>query len=442
MKLIKLFVTYLVLGFFWTAAPAQSQSDLDRPNFVLVYGEGAGWVSTSVQMDGTDPNSRSEFIETPNLERLAARGLTFSRGYAPSPRCTPSRAGLVTGKSPGQLHMTYISASGTEGRDEELAASRQLLPPAPIVELPAQETTYAKLVRQAGYATAHFGKWHLGRADPMEHGFDESDGANNNNAPDGARAANPKEMFATAERGIDFMRRQVAAGRPFLLQISHYPDRINRSMPEEMIAAARDMDTAFGQLLDALDELEVADNTYVIFTTDHGTQGNGLNGPLSNGKGSVLEGGLRVPFIVAGPGGRSGEWSPLPVTALDVFPTIAELSGNADKVTTDIEGGSLAGVLQSADAKIERSREEIVFHFPHYDLRNAGPATAMLLGDYKLVRNYVGDETLLYDLSSDPGERNDLSAELPDIVEELDARLTAYLLEIDAQMPRPNPGYH
>ena len=254
MKLFKLFVTYLVLGFFWTAAPAQSQSDLDRPNFVLVYGEGAGWVSTSVQMDGTDPNSRSEFIETPNLERLAARGLTFSRGYAPSPRCTPSRAGLVTGKSPGKLHMTYISASGT--------------------------------------------------------------------------------------------------------------------------------------------------------------------------------------------GGRSGEWSPLPVTALDVFPTIAELSGNADKITIDIEGGSLAGVLQSADAKIERSREEIVFHFPHYDLRNAGPATAMLLGDYKLVRNYVGDETLLYDLSSDPGERNDRSAELPDVVEELDARLTAYLLEIDAQMPQPNSGYH
>ena len=274
MKLFKLFVTYLVLGFFWTAAPAQSQSDLDRPNFVLVYGEGAGWVSTSVQMDGTDPNSRSEFIETPNLERLAARGLTFSRGYAPSPRCTPSRAGLVTGKSPGKLHMTYISASGTGGRDEE------------------------------------------------------------------------------------------------------------------------------------------------------------------------LEGGLRVPFIVAGPGGRSGEWSPLPVTALDVFPTIAELSGNADKITIDIEGGSLAGVLQSADAKIERSREEIVFHFPHYDLRNAGPATAMLLGDYKLVRNYVGDETLLYDLSSDPGERNDRSAELPDVVEELDARLTAYLLEIDAQMPQPNSGYH
>jgi arylsulfatase A-like enzyme len=441
MKLFGNLASYLTLCLYCTAAIAQSGSDTSRPNFLIVYGEGAGWVSTSVQMDRTDANSKSAFIETPNLERLAARGLTFSRGYAPSPRCTPSRAGLVTGKSPGLLHMTYISASGTEGRDEELAASRQLLPPAPIVELPAQETTYAELLQQAGYATAHFGKWHLGRADPMEHGFDESDGANNNNAPDGARAANPKEMFATAERGVDFMRRQVAAGRPFLLQVSHYPDRISRNNPDEMIAAARDMDTAFGQLLDALDELDVANNTYVIFTTDHGTQGNGLNGPLSNGKGSVLEGGLRVPFIVAGPRARAGEWSPVPVTALDIFPTIAELSGNADNVSAEVEGGSLAGVLRDADAKIPRSREEIVFHFPHYDLRNAGPATAMLLGDYKLVRNYEDDETLLYDLSVDPGEQSDLSAKLPDSVEDLGARLEAYLLEIDAQMPRRNPAY-
>ena len=441
MKLHNLFAICLVLSFSWTAAPAQGQSETDRPNFVLVYGEGAGWVSTSVQMDGTDPNSKSAFIETPNLERLAASGLTFSRGYAPSPRCTPSRAGLVTGKSPGLLRMTYISATGTEGRDDELAASRPLLPPAPVMELPPEETTYAEVLQQAGYATAHFGKWHLGRADPTTHGFDESDGANHNSAPDGARAAHPKEMFATAERGVDFMRRQVAAGRPFLLQVSHYPDRINRNMPEEMVAAARDMDTAFGQLLDALDELGVADNTYVMFTTDHGTQGQGLNGPLSNGKGSVLEGGLRVPFIVNGPAVRSAEWSGTPVTALDIFPTIAELSGNKQRISADVEGGSLAAVLRDENGSVVRSREEIVFHFPHYDLRNAGPATAMLLGDYKFVKNYEAGEPLLYDLSVDPGEANDLASAMPDLVTEMDRKLVTYLEDIDAQMPRQNPDY-
>lgn len=102
----------LSLSLLGAASSVPGQTDSARPNFLLVYGEGSGWVSTSVQMDGTDPSSKSDFIETPNLERLAARGLTFSRGYAPAPRCTPSRAGLVTGKSPAQLHMTYVSANG------------------------------------------------------------------------------------------------------------------------------------------------------------------------------------------------------------------------------------------------------------------------------------------------------------------------------------------
>ncbi len=209
-----------------------------------------------------------------------------------------------------------------------------------------------------------------------------------------------------------------------------------------MIDAARDMDTAFGQLLDALDELDVADNTYVIFTTDHGTQGQAGNGPLSNGKGSVLEGGLRVPFIVSGPNVRSGEWSGVPVTAMDIFPTIAALSDNKHRISADIAGGSLAAVLRDENGSVARSREEIVFHFPHYDLRNAGPATAMLLGDYKLVKNYETGKPLLYDLSVDPGESNDLASAMPDLVAELDRKLVTYLKDIDAQMPRQNPDYH
>jgi arylsulfatase A-like enzyme len=418
--------------------PALSQSGSDQPNFLVIYGEGSGWVSTSVQMDESDPDSRSDYIETPNLERLAANGVTFSRGYALSPRCTPSRAGLYTGKSPGLLHMTYVSASGLEGRNP--GDNLKLIPPAPVTELPAQETTYAEILKQAGYATAHFGKWHLGRVDPTEHGFDESDGPNANTSPSG-REFNQAEYAITADKGIDFMQRQVAAGHPFLLEVDHYPIMNNRNVQEEMMAERLDMDTNFGRMYDALEELGVADNTYVIFTTDHGTQGN-LNAPLQNGKGSLLEGGIRVPFIIGGPNLRAGGWSGIPVTAVDILPTIADLSGNANRIGEDVEGGSLVSILRNAGGSVVRSRGEIVFHFPHYDLNNAGPATALMLGNYKLVKNYEEEQPQLYNIALDPGETKDLASDMPDLVVELDQKLVAYLEEIDAQMPRPNPDYH
>jgi arylsulfatase A-like enzyme len=334
--------------------------------------------------------------------------------------------------------MTYVSASGLPNRVKP--AEMKMSPPAPVTALAEEEITYAEVLQQAGYATAHFGKWHLGKADPTSHGYDESDGANSNRPPSGDSKDNQAEYLATAEKGIDFMQRQVEAGQPFLLQVDHYPIMDDRSSDARLAEVALAMDASFGQLYDALEELGVADNTYVIYTTDHGTHGE-LNTPLSNGKGSVLEGGLRVPFIVSGPGVRAAQWANVPVTALDIFPTIAELSGNTDAISADVEGGSLAAVLQDKHSSVQRSREEIVFHFPHYDLDNAGPATAILLGDYKLVKNYEAVETLLFNLLEDPGESKDLSTAMPKLVAELDKKLVAYLEAIDAQMAEFNPDY-
>ena len=321
-----------------------------QPNFIVIYGEGSGWASTSVQMDDRNPASKSSTIHTPNIERLAAAGMRFSDGYAPSPRCTPSRAALFTGKSPAQLHMTFVG-DGRRGLQEGefLDSGAKLLTPWPQLELPTNTVTIAEYLKRAGYATAHFGKWHLGRVNPSQHGFDESDGATGNGGPDNVASPNPKQALAMTAKGIDFMERQVKAGKPFYLQLSHYPNQPERGGGARPPKSADDetaiVDQTLGQLLDAVALLRLGTNTYIIYTTDHGTPGK--NSPLTGGKGTVWEGGLRVPFIVAGPGVKIGACSHVRVSATDLFPTFSELAGVHETLPAGVEGGSFASVLKN-----------------------------------------------------------------------------------------------
>jgi len=284
----------------------------------------------SIQLDPANPASKSDFCYTPNLARLAEGGMRFSRFYAPSPRCTPSRAAYLTGKSPAQLHMTYINRAAMTGRVQL---------PQTSTELPLSEITLAERLKTAGYATAHFGKWHVGRTDPSQHGFDENDGANSNGGPENAQNPNPKQAYATADKGVDFITRQARAGRPFFLQVSQYGGRSALdARPETMqamrervgrrderfigaAAVALDMDINIGRILDTLDRLGIAGNTYVYYTTDHGTPGR--NGPLANGKGSVKEGGLRVPLLFRGPGIRPLSFATMQANGMDLFPTVS-----------------------------------------------------------------------------------------------------------------------
>ena len=214
-------------------------------------------------------------------------------------------------------------------------------------------------------------------------------------------------------------------------------------------AGVRDMDKAIGQVLAAIEELGIAKNTYIFFSTDHGNQGGngGRNGssanpPLTGGKGSVREGGIRVPFLAMGPDIAAGTICGQRATGMDLLPTLLELAGaplekpeNPDALTT-VEGGSLAQVLRSTGAgKIVRPREEIVIHFPHYDLDNGGPASAIFLGEWKLVRNYDTGAITLHDITKDREERHDVAREQPEKVQELLAKLDAYLVAVKAQMP-------
>ncbi|MBT6486601.1 MAG: sulfatase-like hydrolase/transferase [Planctomycetaceae bacterium] len=437
----------LLVVLLCSSSPAADTKDQrGRPNFIFVLGEAQGWASMSVETDAGNLQSKSDFFETPTLERLADDGMRFASFYAPSPRCTPSRVAYVTGKSPAQLHMTFTSNRGSPGR--------KVLEPIPSLEMPLKEITVAEVLKPAGYVSAHFGKWHMGRTNPSKHGFIESDGATSNGGPDNSRNPNPKQAYAITQRGIDFMSRQVKAGKPFYLQISHYGGRsaadalrstydavLARGGRDERRAGAAavvlDMDTMIRMLLAKVDQLGIADNTYFIYTADHGTPGR--NGPLQGGKGGLWEGGIRIPLIIRGPGIAAGICSRVRVTGVDLFPTIAELAGVSKSVSKDVEGGSLVPVLMNrGQGDVKRSREELVFHFPHYDKDSLGPASALLLGNYKLVRPYETDARLLFDLSNDIGERRNLAAAMPDKVKEFDTRLTKYLASVNAQMPTRN----
>lgn len=433
-------------------------AEIPRPNFIVIMGEAQGWASSSVQLDDAVPGSRDPLSRTPNFEKLAAAGIRFSNFYAASPRCTPTRAALFTGKSPAQLHMTFVG----EGKREEAAdTGRKVITPRGGTEMPEAELTIAELLQREGYATAHFGKWHVGRTNPKAHGFEENDGANANGGPENVENPNPKQAFGITEKGIDFMARQVKAGKPFYLQMSHYPGRGGTDARPETYAELRkratserdqrligaaavreDMDATLGMILAQIDALGIAGRTYIIYTADHGAQGQGSNGPLSAGKGTVWEGGIRVPLLMSGPGIKAGSSTRVRASTVDIFPTVAALARSEEPLPPGLEGGSLIPVLATpAGAAVKRPREEFVVHFPHYDKDKLGPASAIVLGPYKLIRPYETGVPRLFDLSKDMGEEQDLAATKAKETAELDQRLTEYLKAVHAEMPSINTTF-
>jgi arylsulfatase A-like enzyme len=457
------------------APPEQKAAAPKRPNFVFIQAEAQGWSSTSVDMDGEAPTHASPAGLTPNLEKLAADGVRMSDFYVSCPRCTPSRASWVTGISPAKLHMTYQSEGGAKregGGAEERYKLMKMIPPTPETDLPDGVRTTGAMLKDAGYASAHFGKWHAGRSAPSRVGFDRCDGPNSNQGPDRGTAPNPKQAAAITDRGIEFMREQAKAGTPFYLQLSHYgfgseeeatPEALAAAKalvpgvsgkPMGAIAGARDVDTQVGRVLAALKELGIADRTYVFYSADHGAQGGGgggrsqANPPLSGGKGSISEGGIRVPFIAAGPGIPAGKVVHVRATNMDLLPTLMDLAGMPAQKPADpnaqsaIEGGSLVAALKDGSSDVKRPREGIVIHFPHYDLNNGGPASAIYLDRWKLVRNDEQGKVSLYDIAKDRSESSDVASEHPDVVKDLQARLDAYLKDVRAQLAKVNtaPG--
>jgi len=416
-----------------------------KPNIIFMLSDDQGWNGLSVAMHPDVPASRGANYNTPSLEKLAAQGMRFSAAYAPAPVCSPTRISLQTGKSPALLHWTKAAPPET---------GRKLNEPILIKNIPASETTIGELLRQAGYATAHYGKWHIRGGGPGQHGYDEHDGDTGNEEAFRFKDPNPVDIFGMASKAAAFMEKSQKAGKPFYIQLSwnalHAPgnalkttltkyQKLGEGKNMERAAITEDLDTGVGRVLKSIDQLGLAGETYVIYMSDNGAGGG--RGALAGGKGDLYEGGIRVPLIIRGPGVKANSWCHVRTVGYDMLPTFCEWAKvSASSLPKGIEGGSIAAVLGNAGAgSIKRPREELVFHFPHY--QGDAPHSAIFMGNLKLIRFYEDNKTVLFDLSRDIGEKNDLSKQMPAEAVRLGKKLQDYLVAVHAQMPTPNPQY-
>jgi arylsulfatase A len=418
----------------------------ERPNIVFMLADDQGWNGLSVPMHPHVADSRGDIYHTPHLEKLASQGMRFSAAYAPSPVCSPTRISLLTGKSPAALHWTKAAPPET---------GHKLLEPRNVKNIASQETTAAELLRQAGYATAHYGKWHINGGGPAQHGFDESDGDTGNENAFQFTDPNPVDIFGMADRAAAFMEKNLQARKPFFIQLSwnalhasenankatlaRYEQKLNGQNRKRITTAAitEDLDTGVGRVLEAIDRLGLSETTYVIYTSDNGAGGG--KKVLRGGKGDLYEGGIRVPLIIRGPGVPPNSWCHTRVVGYDFFRTFCEW-GNIRKqaIPQGVEGGSLVPLL-AGRREVQRPREELLFHFPHY--QGDTPHSAIILGDLKLLHFYEDDHDELYDLAQDPGERHNLATDRPQVARQLHDRLQTSLTAVNAQFPTPNPDY-
>ncbi|WP_082063525.1 sulfatase [Draconibacterium sediminis] len=438
---------------------AESKS-INKPNIIIILADDQGWGSTSVQMAENNPLSASDFVRTPNLESLAKRGVVFSNGYAAHPNCSPTRASIQTGKTPAQLRMTDI----VDRHNGPFFKGNKLIPPYHVYGLPNEEITYAELIKSnlPDYRTAHFGKWHLAAGGPQAHGFDASDGATTNSEGNHNIEDNPKDIFGITNRGINWMREQVESGHPFVMQLSHYATHLGMEARPETIekvsnyppgtrhdlvkfaAMAEDLDKGLGMVLDEIKKLGIEDNTYVIYLADNGTypttNPENINGPLHGWKATLWEGGIRVPFIVSGPGIKH-RYSTTPVTSCDIYPTICDWL-NINEMPVGLDGGSLAPNILDSNKKVHRENDYQVFYFPHYQhQKGTHPGVAVIKDNYKLIKYYEDNSEYLFDMDKDPQELNNIANLNQKILEELNRDIDGYFETHDIQLPTLNTDY-
>lgn len=441
----------ILLAIFLAAVTLAAQQ---RPNVVFVLVDDMGYADTS-------PYGNS-YHKTPHVAELARNGMRFTQAYAAAPNCSPTRASILTGKWPARTGVTQYLPGNHFPWAKLLQAE---LPPG----LPLDETLLAEPLHAAGYSTASVGKWHLGGGPylPEKRGFDLNFAGGHWGSHNSMFApykgepilSDPPGTFLT-DRLWTFCDAFLEANQesPFFLYLPLYSvhapieakqSRIDgyagRSDPTgrnnaTYAAMVEGVDWIVGQLTAKLDALGLSQNTAVFFFSDNGgVPSRAFNGPLRSGKGWLYEGGIREPLIVKWPGKIAvGAVESTPVTSIDFYPTILEMTGAADAEGHQFDGVSLLPLLTGAGSLEPRT---LYWHYPHYSNAGSPPSGAIREGDLKLIEWFEDGRLELFNLGADVSERHDLAQERPAEARRLHAKLAAWREQVGAKPALPNPNY-
>lgn len=465
-----------------TLAHAAAAAPAARPNVIFILADDLGWHDLHVYGNA--------WHDTPNLDRLAQEGTRFTNAYAPAPICSASRAALLTGRSPARLGFEFV----VKNRPAKPPTGHPLTPPPYPLNLPLSEITPGQLFSGAGYATGYYGKWHLNEHyqgylgwspvyGPLQRGFAEgnmefgSHPYGDAKRPKADMADLPAGDYgrdALTELAIAFLREH-RTGQPFFLQLSHYyvhepiksrarwlVDKYATRLPAGTShdravygAMVETLDHLVGQLLQALDELGLRDNTLIVFASDNG--GHPLysgNGPLRGNKWNVYEGGIRIPWIVRWPGHiPAGRTSDVPFIGTDLLPTLCAATGVPLPAGVTLDGIDVLPVWRGVSAG--DPDRALVWHFPYYhpeedfdkalprigiddfSFNQTRPQSAIRVGDWGLLHFYEDDHDELYQLSADLSQQHDHAAADPARTRALRQRLDATLHAMGARFATP-----
>lgn len=462
-------------------------NDPDRPNILFILADDLGWRDTGVY--------GSTYYETPNIDALATDGMRFMNAYSASPLCSPTRASILTGQYPGRLRLTtpacHLPQEVLDPTVPERAGSgHKACTPGTRTRLPNEYFTIAEALKEVGYTTGFFGKWHLGRAPyyPEAQGFDVVVGGREHPGPPGSTFFAPWPITTIpavpegthicdtiTDEAIKFL--ETNREGPFFMAMWFYDVHAPFQAKEQLkakYALKKDpqglqdcptmggmievLDQNIGRLLAAVEQLDIEEETLIIFTSDNG--GNMYNtvdgttptnnSPLRNGKGNIYEGGQRVPLIVVWPGKvEPGTTNEVLVSSVDYYPTILEVLELSPQEGQILDGQSITSLFLQDDEDAENALSEraIFCHFPHYTPATGNlPATSVREGDYKLLRFFCDNEDQtdrleLYDLSEDIGESKNLAEEKPELAARLNGMIEGFLEGTGALRPIPNPAY-
>jgi arylsulfatase A len=422
----------------------------EKPNFVFILADDLGQHQVGIY--------GSSFYETPNIDQLAAEGMRFNNAYAACTVCSPTRASIMTGKYPARLHLTDFIPG-------KVPDDVPLIVPEWTKYLPLEEITIAEVLKSAGYATGHFGKWHLNKdkkytlgrpGDPGSQGFDDVLTTHKPGAGPVSRYEKDwHHVREITERAISFIEKN--KDTPFFCYVTH--NSIHRPEIEKeallskydkkhdatvggrknpiQAAMLETLDHSIGQILAKIKELNLEKNTVVVFFSDNGQLGVKEGKPYRGSKGDLYEGGIRMPLVIRWPGiVEKGSICEEIVISNDFFPTFTEIAGLREK-SRKTDGISLISLLK--DPTINLNRDAVYWHYPHYHGTGLGPQGAVRQGQYKLIEWYekslleMDGAVELYDLHKDSAEQNNLADSKPEIANKLHQELRSWRQQVGAQ---------